>query len=90
MRRLLFLLLASAALLPLAHADDEPPAYDLLITGGRVVDGTGNPWFKGDVAIKGDRIAAVGAVKGKAKRTIGVGYSRRLLLRATGKGRHQA
>jgi N-acyl-D-aspartate/D-glutamate deacylase len=33
--------------------------YDLLITGGRVVDGTGNPWFYGDVAIQGERIAAV-------------------------------
>jgi imidazolonepropionase-like amidohydrolase len=33
--------------------------YDTLITGARVVDGTGNPWFRGDVAITGDRIAAV-------------------------------
>jgi dihydroorotase/N-acyl-D-amino-acid deacylase len=33
--------------------------YDVLITGARVVDGTGNPWFYGDVALAGDRIAAV-------------------------------
>ena len=32
---------------------------DILITGGRVIDGTGNPWFSGDVAIAGDRIARV-------------------------------
>jgi N-acyl-D-amino-acid deacylase len=32
---------------------------DLLIRGARVVDGTGNPWFYGDVAIAGERIAAV-------------------------------
>jgi len=32
---------------------------DVLITGARVVDGTGNPWFYGDVALVGDRIAAV-------------------------------
>lgn len=32
---------------------------DLLITGGRVVDGTGNPWIYADVAINGDRIAGV-------------------------------
>src|SRR5579884_145024 len=32
---------------------------DVLITGARVVDGTGNPWIYGDVALAGDRIAAV-------------------------------
>lgn len=34
-------------------------AIDVLIRGGRVVDGSGNPWFYGDVAIGGDRIVAV-------------------------------
>jgi N-acyl-D-aspartate/D-glutamate deacylase len=34
-------------------------SYDVVIEGGRVVDGTGNPWFYGDVAIKGDRIARI-------------------------------
>ena len=33
--------------------------YDLLILGGKVVDGSGNPWFYGDVAVSGDQIAAV-------------------------------
>ncbi len=33
--------------------------FETLIRGGRVVDGSGNPWFYGDVAIVGDRIAAV-------------------------------
>lgn len=33
--------------------------YDVLITGAQVVDGTGNPWFYGDVAIQGDRIEAI-------------------------------
>lgn len=36
------------------------PVYDVLITGGRVVDGAGSPWFLSDVAIQGDTIAAVG------------------------------
>ncbi len=34
--------------------------WDVVIRGGRIVDGTGNPWFEGDVAIRGDRIAAMG------------------------------
>jgi N-acyl-D-aspartate/D-glutamate deacylase len=38
----------------------QAPAYDVLIRGGRILDGTGNPWFAGDVAIKSGRIAAVG------------------------------
>ncbi len=33
--------------------------FDVLISGARVVDGTGNPWFAADIAIAGDRIAAV-------------------------------
>lgn len=34
--------------------------FDLIIRNGRVVDGTGLPWFRADVGIRGDRIAAVG------------------------------
>ena len=49
----------------------QQPAYDLLIRNGHIVDGTGNPWFAGDVAVSGDRIAAVGRLTGaKAKREI--------------------
>ncbi|HWQ11326.1 MAG TPA: D-aminoacylase [Roseiflexaceae bacterium] len=33
--------------------------FDVLIRGGRVVDGSGNPWFYGDVALAGERVAAV-------------------------------
>jgi N-acyl-D-amino-acid deacylase len=39
------------------------PPYDLVVTGGRLVDGTGAPWFHGDVAIAGDRIAAIGRLR---------------------------
>lgn len=34
--------------------------YDFLIKNGRVLDGSGNPWFRADVAIKNDRIVAIG------------------------------
>jgi N-acyl-D-amino-acid deacylase len=45
--------------------------FDLLITGARVYDGTGNPWFYADVGVTGDRISAVGNLRGaQATRTI--------------------
>src|SRR5207244_11171126 len=43
------------------------PDYDLVIRRGKIVDGSGNPWFHGDVAVKGDRIVAIGRVDGDAK-----------------------
>jgi dihydroorotase/N-acyl-D-amino-acid deacylase len=53
---------AGAATWSVARPSAQRPRYDLVITNGRIVDGTGAPWFRGDVAIRGDRIAAVGAV----------------------------
>src|SRR5438309_10264321 len=32
-------------------------SYDLVISGGRIIDGSGNAWFYGDVGVRGDRIA---------------------------------
>jgi N-acyl-D-aspartate/D-glutamate deacylase len=47
------------------------PANDVVIRHGKIVDGSGNPWFFGDVAIRGDRIVAVGRVReGAARREI--------------------
>jgi N-acyl-D-aspartate/D-glutamate deacylase len=49
--------------------DGEP--FDILILDARIVDGGGNPWIRGDVGIRGDRIAAVGHLDGReAHRTI--------------------
>jgi len=50
------------------------PTYDILITNARIVDGTGNPWYRGSVATVGDRIAYVGpSIPGvRARRTIDV------------------
>ncbi|HEX9611365.1 MAG TPA: D-aminoacylase [Gemmatimonadales bacterium] len=57
--------LVAAACRPAAPGGPLParlgPPYDVVIEGGRVVDGTGNAWFLADVAIKGDRIARVAA-----------------------------
>jgi dihydroorotase/N-acyl-D-amino-acid deacylase len=49
--------LALLALALAAHA--QPPAYDLVIANGRIVDGSGNSWFLGDIGIRGDRIARI-------------------------------
>ncbi|HJZ91350.1 MAG TPA: D-aminoacylase [Gemmataceae bacterium] len=50
-------------------ADDAP--YDLVIRHAKLVDGTGNPWVYADVAVRGDKIVAVGKVPaGPAKREI--------------------
>jgi len=45
-------------------------AYDLVIRGGNVVDGTGLPGFTADVAVRDGRIAAIGRVEGEAQRTV--------------------
>lgn len=45
--------------------------YDVIIRKGRIIDGSGNPWVSGDVAIRGDRIAAIGNLgDATANRTI--------------------
>ncbi len=38
----------------------QPNRFDLLITGAKVIDGSGNPWYYADIGIRGDTIAAVG------------------------------
>lgn len=63
---LVALLVVALAGAPPASAQD---AYDVLIRNGRILDGEGNPWFRGDVALDGDRIAAVGDLSGATAAT---------------------
>ena len=44
--------------------------YDLIVQGGTIVDGTGQPSFSGDVAVTDGRISGVGSDLGQAKRTV--------------------
>ena len=56
-----------------AQAQVSPPAltFDLVIAHGRILDGTGSPWYSGDVGIRDGRIAAIGNLdKSPRKRTI--------------------
>jgi N-acyl-D-amino-acid deacylase len=53
-----------AALLFVASRGLAEERYDLILRGGRVIDGTGAPWHLADVAVKGGRIAAVGRLRG--------------------------
>jgi len=62
---LAFLLIVST----FTFAADSP--FDLVITNGHIVDGTGSPWYSGDVGIRDGRIAAIGNLSAAArKRTV--------------------
>ncbi|HUF46915.1 MAG TPA: hypothetical protein VMM93_03805 [Vicinamibacterales bacterium] len=63
------LLAASLGAWPLAQS----PTYDLILSNGRVVDGTGSPWFRADVAVSAGTIAAIApAIDAPARRVIDV------------------
>ena len=47
-----------------------PQQFDILIRNGRVLDGTGNPWYRADIGIRGDRIAAMGSLGNAAAKTV--------------------
>jgi len=55
---------------PVESKSTEQP-YDIVITNGHIIDGTGSPWYSGDLAIRDGKIAAIGNLHDAARsRTI--------------------
>lgn len=64
-RKILF-----GALSLLLVANGPAPEYDIVIRGGRVLDGAGSPWVRADVAVKDGRVVRIGQVSGKGAKEI--------------------
>jgi N-acyl-D-amino-acid deacylase len=63
--------LAAVISLRVVQPAAQTPAFDLLIKNGRIVDGTGSPWYRGDLAVRGDTIARIAPrIDAPAARTI--------------------
>jgi len=71
MRRTIGVALLVACVPLVAAAQALPASYDVVITNGHIVDGTGSPWYSGDIGIRGGKIAAIGNLTAEPrKRTI--------------------
>lgn len=69
-RRLLAICIVCCATVCLAQFSGGTP-YDIVITNGHIIDGTGSPWYSGDIGIRAGKIAAIGDLaKAARKRTI--------------------
>jgi N-acyl-D-amino-acid deacylase len=68
---MIVLLLAAAADSRVVRSNESSAApYDLVLTNARVVDGSGNPWFRADVAIRDGRITRIGRIQPSEARQI--------------------
>ena len=56
----LIFLISLAFLLRSALALAQSSSFDLVVTNGHIIDGTGSPWYSGDIGIRGGKIAAIG------------------------------
>jgi len=63
----IYVLFLLAVLVALAGSQSTPP-FDVVITNGHIIDGTGSPWYSGDVGIRDGKIAAIGNLSGAARR----------------------
>jgi dihydroorotase/N-acyl-D-amino-acid deacylase len=59
-KKLLIFSVFLLTIIPRSRAQAPIPAFDLVITNGHIIDGTGSPWYSGDVGIRGGKIAAIG------------------------------
>ena len=72
MRQFLAVLMLCAAAGSAARS--QPPAYDLIIRNARIVDGTGTPWYRGEIAVRGDSLVQIArSIDGNATRVIDAG-----------------
>ena len=68
-----FCVAAFSALLSAFAVGAAEPQYDLVLRSARIVDGTGAPWYRADLAIRGDTIVAIApSIEAPAKRVIDV------------------
>jgi N-acyl-D-amino-acid deacylase len=66
-----FIFVTGTAASAAAQESSAPQAVDVLIKNGKILDGTGGPWYSADIGVRGDRIVAIGKLEGTvAKKTI--------------------
>ena len=66
-----FILVVGATASAAAQESIAPQTFDVLIKNGKILDGTGGPWYSADIGVRGDRVVAIGKLEGAtAKRTI--------------------
>jgi dihydroorotase/N-acyl-D-amino-acid deacylase len=65
------IVLATLVIVIVVTTGAQTPAFDLVIRNGRIVDGTGSPWYLGDIAVRNDTIVRIAPrIEGPATRTI--------------------
>jgi N-acyl-D-amino-acid deacylase len=74
MQRYIWAVISGAFIAAAMASAQAQPDFDVLIRNGRVMDGTGNPWLRADIGIRGDRIAAIGRLaESRARRVVDAG-----------------
>jgi N-acyl-D-amino-acid deacylase len=68
-----WMILAFVSVLACFAAAQQSQTFDIILSNGHIIDGTGSPWYSGDIGIRNGKIAAIGNLSGaSAKRTIDV------------------